>query len=283
MKKILLIGKFNTVFSDINNYLTNYFKIQVCVDNLEMVKGMAKLYQPDLVILSLIGMSEGEREIFAELSYNHPQLPVICIGTVSEQVYYFDFIKMEQFTMLTRPVANEKILKTIYDLLNVDSNTDESKDEIEERQKSKKSSAIMELEQIQKAEEGQENENNQQNARKCVLLVDDNVFQLRTLKAVLEKQYDVQLATSGMKALTLIGKRVPDIIFLDYEMPMCDGKMTLQMIREIEEAKDVPIVFLTGVKDKENIQAVLELHPAGYLLKPPSMEKIFETIESLLT
>lgn len=281
MEKILLIGKFNTVFSDINNYLTNYFNIQICADNLEMVKGVTKVYQPNLVILSLIGMNEGEREIFAEFRYNHPQIPVICIGTLSEQEYYSDFTKIDQFTMLTRPVENEKILKTIYELFQINSDSEKSNEASEEKQKIIEEPEIKEFEQNRQYEESQEKKE-EQGRRKCILLVDDNVFQLRTLKGVLEKRYDVQLATSGMKALTLIGKRVPDIIFLDYEMPICDGKMTLQKIRKIEEAKDVPIVFLTAVKDKEDIEAVLELHPAGYLLKPPSMDKIFETIERLL-
>ena len=118
--------------------------------------------------------------------------------------------------------------------------------------------------------------------RKCVLLVDDSKIQLRSLSSALAGRYDVQVANSGMKALTLIGKRVPDIIFLDYEMPMCDGKMTLQMIREVDEAKDIPVVFLTGMRDKEHIKEVLELKPAGYLLKPPNLDTIFQTIEDVL-
>ena len=80
-------------------------------------------------------------------------------------------------------------------------------------------------------------------------------------------------------ALTLFGKKLPDIIFLDYDMPMCDGKMTMQMIRELDEAKQVPIIFLTGVRDAEHIQAVLALRPAGYLLKPASEDMIRAEIE----
>ena len=90
------------------------------------------------------------------------------------------------------------------------------------------------------------------------------------------------MATSGMQALTLIGKKKPDMIFLDYEMPMCDGKMTLEMIREIDEAKDIPVVFLTGVSDKSHIEAVLKLKPAGYLLKPADASRIYGIIEEIL-
>ena len=96
-------------------------------------------------------------------------------------------------------------------------------------------------------------------ARKLILLVDDDGMQLRTLNGMLKDNYDIRMATSGMQALTLIGKKKPDLIFLDYEMPVCDGRMTLEMIRELEEAKDIPVVFLTGVNDKEHIQAYLNL------------------------
>ena len=81
------------------------------------------------------------------------------------------------------------------------------------------------------------------------------------------------------EALEMIEKRVPDIIFLDYEMPEQDGKETLEKIRAMEKAKDVPVVFLTGVGDKPHIEAVLELKPAGYLLKPASKEMIYEMLE----
>ncbi len=118
--------------------------------------------------------------------------------------------------------------------------------------------------------------------KKLILLVDDNAVQLRVLREILKEQYDVQMATSGMKALMMIAKRLPDLIILDYDMPVCDGKMTLEMIRDVEEAKDIPVVFLTGIHDKEHIQAVLDLHPAGYLLKPAKKETLFETIEKIL-
>ena len=99
---------------------------------------------------------------------------------------------------------------------------------------------------------------------------------------LLKDKYDVRTATSGMQALTLIGKEKRDMIFLDYEMPVCDGRMTLEMIRELEEAKDIPVVFLTGVNDKEHIEAVVKLKPAGYLLKPARADKIYETLEKIL-
>lgn len=64
-------------------------------------------------------------------------------------------------------------------------------------------------------------------------------------------------------------------------MPVCDGKETFAMIRQDEEIKDIPVVFLTAVADKMHIASVLQLNPAGYLLKPPNTEVLKETISAI--
>lgn len=117
--------------------------------------------------------------------------------------------------------------------------------------------------------------------RKTVLLIDDNPIQLRSLKGVLATSYDVQMATSGMKAVEMIRKSLPDAIFLDYDMPECDGRKTLQIIRGIAGAENIPVVFLTGVSSVEHIKAVLSLNPAGYLLKPASADTLYETLDKI--
>lgn len=278
MKRVMLIGRFNTIFHDINNELNQHFNVQVCVDNLEMVKGMLKLNGPDLVILSLIGMDQAGGQIMSELKFNYARTPVICIGTESEQSRFTEYIRTARFRVLTRPVSNEQIVKEACELMgetyeggtqkvlrNFSGAVDHDSQETDV-------DALLESIGQPAANSG----------RKSVLLVDDSKIQLRSLSSALASRYDVQVANSGMKALTLIGKRIPDIIFLDYEMPMCDGKMTLQIIREVDEAKDIPVVFLTGMRDKEHIKEVLELKPAGYLLKPPNLDTIFQTIEDVL-
>ncbi|MBQ7919457.1 MAG: response regulator [Lachnospiraceae bacterium] len=252
MKKIFFIGKINALYKDISNYLSQFFKVQMCVDDHEMAKGMLKVEKPDLVLISLVGLDTDSGKIFSELKFNYSRIPVICIGTEGEVENFNEFCKLEQFSLLIRPLKNERILEEICAKLELECNED----------------GVI-------AEE-------KKDGKKVVLLVDDNAMQLRTLNEMLKIKYDVQMATSGMKALTLIGKKKPDIIFLDYEMPMCDGKMTLEMIREVEEAKDIPVVFLTGVNDKDHIEAVLRLKPAGYLLKPASAEMIFSTLDKFL-
>ena len=74
----------------------------------------------------------------------------------------------------------------------------------------------------------------------------------------------------------------PDIVLLDYEMPGMNGSSTFEMILQIDDIKDIPVVFLTSVSDAKRVKEVLEKHPAGYILKPPDKDVLIELIEGVL-
>ena len=133
-----------------------------------------------------------------------------------------------------------------------------------------------------KVEQAALQENRDNGGKKRILVVDDNGTALRTIKAMLEDTYEVAMAISGAQAMTSIGKKRPDLILLDYEMPVCDGKMTLEMIRADADLTSIPVVFLTAINDRENIEAVLKLKPAGYFLKPPVKERLLQEIQKIL-
>ncbi len=119
-------------------------------------------------------------------------------------------------------------------------------------------------------------------ALRVVLLVDDDPKMLRIIQSMLADKFQVTFATSGSKAIAAILKRRPDLILLDYDMPVADGKVVFEMLRAEEETRDIPIVFLTGLSDEAHVQRVLALRPAGYMLKPPTREKLVGKIEQVL-
>lgn len=118
--------------------------------------------------------------------------------------------------------------------------------------------------------------------RKTILIVDDSPLALRSIKAMVDDKYRVIVATGGERVITMIAKKHPDLILLDYEMPEMNGKMTLEKIREDASMADIPVIFLTAVADKEHIAAVLGLNPAGYFLKPLEREKVLEKVAQVL-
>ncbi|MCM1387162.1 MAG: response regulator [Bacillus sp. (in: Bacteria)] len=118
--------------------------------------------------------------------------------------------------------------------------------------------------------------------RKHILIVDDTPVMLKTLKEHLHTKYDVATAVSGKIALKFLERKKTDLILLDYEMPEENGPAVLEKLRANEETKDIPVVFLTGVSDKEKIREALVLRPQSYLLKPIDREKLMDTIESII-
>ncbi len=100
-----------------------------------------------------------------------------------------------------------------------------------------------------------------------VLVVDDSMTIREGIKRLLGNDYEVSTVQSGVSAIRAITLDKPDLVLLDYEMPVCDGRHVLEMLRSEKEFSDVPVIFLTSKDDPESVKKVLELKPDGYLLK----------------
>ena len=112
-----------------------------------------------------------------------------------------------------------------------------------------------------------------------VLVVDDSVTVRQGIKNLLAEDYDVALAQSGTAALRCMILDKPDLVLLDYEMPVCDGQQVLKMMRSEETFADIPIIFLTGRADPETVKKLVALKPDGYLVKYLKPEQIKQKID----
>ena len=160
MKKILLIGKLNSVVKETNKYLSQFFHVQLCSENAEVLEGMLKIVNPDLVLISLIGAYDIDTSMFFLLSDQYSDIPVLTIGTKEESHTFFKYYEDGQFENLVRPVENSVIMNAVCRRLQLD------KQEVER----------------DAAEEHKENKD-----KKRILVVDDNGTALRTMKAMLEE------------------------------------------------------------------------------------------------
>lgn len=115
--------------------------------------------------------------------------------------------------------------------------------------------------------------------KKKILVVDDSGAVLRNVKGWLEEKYQVALANSGAMAIKYLTLNRPDLVLLDYEMPIVDGKQVLEMIRTEAEFSTIPVIFLTSKSDRESVMKVMELKPEGYLLKTMPPEEIVKNID----
>ncbi len=253
MKKVMLIGKLNATVNELNNLLSQYLILQLCSEDPSAVPGMMRIVKPDLVIISLVGgAAEIDISVFRLLSTNYPNIPVLTIGNDQERAPFMTYYKDIQFRHLSRPISSQQVLEAAWKTLGL-------------------GDKIVPLD---TGEDG--------SGRPKVLVVDDDPVTLRAVKGMLDSEFDVILATSGTKAIATMGRKRPDVVLLDYEMPVVDGKQTLEMIRSEEELKDLPVIFLTGKSDRAHIHSVLALRPAGYILKPAERENLIASIRKAI-
>lgn len=114
--------------------------------------------------------------------------------------------------------------------------------------------------------------------RKLIMIVDDSPTFLRTASDWLEEDYNVCVCPSAFTAIKLINIKNPDLILLDYEMPVCTGAQFLEMLNGEKALKHPPVMFLTSKNDQETVRELLALKPQGYLLKTQPKESILSSI-----
>ncbi len=104
--------------------------------------------------------------------------------------------------------------------------------------------------------------------KKNILAVDDDIIVLTRFSCILRNDYDVVTVNSGVRALKYLELEKPDLILLDIHMMQQDGIETLRKIRNTEECKDIPVIMLTGVENKDTVMESAKLGICDYLLKP---------------
>ena len=101
------------------------------------------------------------------------------------------------------------------------------------------------------------------------LIVDDVPDNLSLLSdALSDAGYTVLVATDGLSALERLQKVVPDIILLDAIMPGIDGFETCRRIKQMEEVRHVPVMFMTGLTETEHVIQGFESGGLDYVTKP---------------
>jgi DNA-binding response OmpR family regulator/DNA-binding CsgD family transcriptional regulator len=116
-------------------------------------------------------------------------------------------------------------------------------------------------------------------ARDIVLVVDDSPETLGFLTDALEQfGATVLVATDGEQALALVERITPDIVLMDAVMPGMDGFEATRRLKRNTTLSHVPVIFMTGLSETENIVEGLEAGGVDYVTKPIVLEELFARI-----
>jgi DNA-binding response OmpR family regulator len=117
-----------------------------------------------------------------------------------------------------------------------------------------------------------------------ILIVDDEPANIKVLMGVLEKHgYEVRTALDGRQAIASAVKRTPDLILLDVLMPEMNGFEACRQLKTNERTNRVPIIFLSGLGETEDIVQGLNLGGADYIVKPFRIEEVLARVETHLS
>ncbi|MGH9744747.1 MAG: response regulator [Candidatus Acidiferrales bacterium] len=124
-----------------------------------------------------------------------------------------------------------------------------------------------------------------------ILLVEDNAGDVRLTKEVLRDskvRNNLTVATNGEEALSCLHKRGkfkdcnrPDLILLDLNLPIKDGREVLAEIKADPDLKRIPVVILTTSKAEEDILKTYNLHANCYVTKPVDLDQFVTVVKSL--
>jgi signal transduction histidine kinase len=117
-----------------------------------------------------------------------------------------------------------------------------------------------------------------------ILIVDDTPDNIRFLSSMLMEQgYNVRKALSGRMALTAAQTLPPDLILLDINMPGMNGYEVCQELKEHEQTRSVPVIFLSALDDVLDKVKAFQVGGIDYISKPFQLEEVLVRIQTQLT
>lgn len=121
--------------------------------------------------------------------------------------------------------------------------------------------------------------------KKKILIVEDDNFVAEVYLAKLsEMGYETVLAQNGEEGLAELKKGKVDLILLDILMPIMNGIEMLEEVKKNEEWKNIPVILLTNIGEKESIQKVREMGVKNYLIKSHfTPAEVIEKVESVFS
>ena len=114
-----------------------------------------------------------------------------------------------------------------------------------------------------------------------VLVVDDEPLNILIAERVLQKKgYDTVSAPNGKKALEIAEKELPDLILLDIMMPEMDGFEVCEKLSASEITKNIPVIFLTAVSDRDSLILAFQKGGKDYVRKPFHADELLARVNT---
>ena len=126
------------------------------------------------------------------------------------------------------------------------------------------------------------NQKTSPNDKRKILIVDDEPNVRKLLRTVLNKKFTVLEAEDGGQAVDMACAEKPDLILMDIMMPKMDGYTSCYALKSEPATRSIPIIMLTAIDLKLNLQLSKEIGADGYITKPFNSRDLLDNIAHFL-
>ena len=119
-----------------------------------------------------------------------------------------------------------------------------------------------------------------ENKKFKIVIAEDNENNIMIIKIMFNKIYGIEpiFVKNGKECLDIVEKELPDIVFMDIQMPVMDGIEATQYLKKRKNTKDIPVIGVTAYAYQDEIEKFKKVGMEDVLTKPLKMDRIIETI-----
>ena len=116
--------------------------------------------------------------------------------------------------------------------------------------------------------------------KNSILIIDDDKLVIMDLIQILASDYTVYAIKNGLDAVEEAESLLPDLILLDIIMPETDGYAVITALKNSKKAKDIPVIFISGLSDDKDKRKGLDLGGVDFINKPFSPDIIKSKVKN---
>lgn len=119
---------------------------------------------------------------------------------------------------------------------------------------------------------------------KKVLIVDDSRTARLIAKEALSSEFDCQVfeARNGLQGLLIAQAQLPDLILLDITMDVMNGEEMLEQLNADPQLKDIPVIMLTAISDRNSVIRSVKLGAKAYIKKPFTAQQLIDSVKQVM-
>jgi len=237
-KKIIYVDDVNYSLMSVKTRLNDHFEVYPAESVLKMYE-LLEQFTPELILLDVnmpdVDGYDAIKSLKADDRYS--AIPVIFLTSSSDRESVVKGLSLGAVDYVIKPFSTSKLLESIRNILD-----------------SKK-----------RSDAGDDDENNN---KPSVLVVDDVTSMLRAIQYALRDRYKVYMLSKSEDVMDFLRAKTPDLILLDYLMPVLSGFNLIPLIRALPEHEDTPIIIVTTEGTHDHVNSAMSAGASDFVVKP---------------